>query len=101
MNLVHILDQRRSGSILDQIASSDFETDWGTRGVAASSPRFDPNSYASGSVSALATSDIASAFWAGHRPSTAFSIWNSLLPWGTLDSMGHMHEVLTGDFYHQ
>jgi glycogen debranching enzyme len=101
VNLVHILDQRRSGSILDQIASSDFETDWGTRGVAASSPRFDPNSYASGSVSALATSDIASAFWAQHRPSTAFSIWNSLLPWGTLDSMGHMHEVLTGDFYHQ
>ena len=101
VNLVRILDQRRSGSILDQIASSDFETDWGTRGVAASSPRFDPNSYASGSVSALATSDIASAFWAGHRPSTAFSIWNSLLPWGTLDSMGHMHEVLTGDFYHQ
>jgi len=101
VNLVRILDQRRSGSILDQIASSDFETDWGTRGVAASSPRFDPNSYASGSVSALATSDIASAFWEQHRPSTAFAIWNSLLPWGTLDSMGHMHEVLTGDFYHQ
>ena len=101
MNLVRFLDQRRSGSILDQIASSDFETDWGTRGVAASSPRFDPNSYASGSISALATSDIASAFWAQHRSSTAFSIWSSLLPWGTLDAMGHMHEVLTGDFYHQ
>ena len=101
VNLVRFLDQRRSGSILDQIASSDFETDWGTRGVATNSPRFDPNSYASGSVSALATSDIASAFWAEHRPSTALSIWTSLLPWGTLDSMGHMHEVLTGDFYHQ
>jgi glycogen debranching enzyme len=100
-DLVGILDPHRSASILDQIASSGFETDWGTRGVAASSPRFDPNSYASGSVSALATSDIASAFWEQHRPSTAFSIWNSLLPWGTLDSMGHMHEVLAGDFYHQ
>jgi glycogen debranching enzyme len=101
VSLVRVLDQRRSSSILDQIASSDFETDWGTRGVAASSPRFDPNSYASGSVSALATADIASAFWAEHRPSTALSIWSSLLPGGTLDSMGHMHEVLTGDFYHQ
>ena len=28
-------------------------------------------------------------------------MWSALLPWGTLDSMGHMHEVLTGDFYHQ
>jgi glycogen debranching enzyme len=101
VNLVPILDLRRAGLILDQVASSDFETDWGTRGVASSSSHFDPNSYASGSVSALGTSGVASAFWAGHRPSTAFSIWNSLFPWGTLDSMGHMHEVLTGDYFHQ
>jgi glycogen debranching enzyme len=101
IDLVRTLDQRRSASILDQIASSDFETDWGTRDVAASSPRFDPNSYASGSVSALATSDVASGFWVQHRPLSAFSIWDSLLPWGTLDSMGHMHEVVAGDFYHQ
>lgn len=34
----HILDQRRSNALLDQLATSDFETDWGTRGVSASSP---------------------------------------------------------------
>jgi len=101
INLVSVLDARRSGAILDQIASSNFETDWGTRGVGSNSPRFDPLSYATGSVSALGTSGIASAFWAEHRPSTAFSVWNSLLPWGTLDSMGHMHEVLTGDYFHE
>ena len=43
-----IMDQRRSQFILDQLASSDFQTDWGTRGVAASSTRFNPASYASG-----------------------------------------------------
>jgi glycogen debranching enzyme len=96
-----ILDQRRSQFILDQLASSDFETDWGTRGVAASSSRFDPASYASGSVSPVGTAGVASAFWAEHRPLTAFSIWSRLLPWGTLDSMGHLHEVVAGDFYHQ
>ncbi len=47
-----ILDQRRSDAVLDQLASSDFETDWGTRGVAASSPDSIRRSYASGSVSA-------------------------------------------------
>ncbi len=78
-----------------------FETDWGTRGVAASSSRFDPASYASGSVSPAGTAGVASAFWSEHRPVTAFSIWSGLIPWGTLDSMGHMHELLTGDFYHQ
>ena len=101
VNLLNILDQRRSDAVLDQLASSDFETDWGTRGVAAGSPQYDPASYASGSVSAAGTSGIASAFWLNHRPVTAYSIWSALLPWGTLDSMGHMHELLTGDFYHQ
>jgi hypothetical protein len=98
---VNILDPRRSDVVLDQLASSDFETDWGTRGVAADSPQYDPASYASGSVSAVGTSGIASAFWLNHRPVTAYSIWSGLLPWGTLDSMGHMHELLTGDFYLQ
>ncbi len=97
----HILDQRRSQFILDQLASSDFETDWGTRGVAASSSRFNPVSYASGSVSPVGTAGVAAAFWSEHRPLTAFSIWSGLVPWGTLDSMGHIHEVLAGDFYHQ
>ena len=101
IHLVSILDQPGSNSILDQVASSDFETDWGTRGVAASSPRFAPDSYASGSVSPVGTAAVASAFWSEHRPYTAFPIWRALVPWGTLDSQGHMHELLTGDFYHQ
>jgi glycogen debranching enzyme len=101
VHLVSILDQPGSNSILDQVASSDFETDWGTRGVAASSPRFAPDSYASGSVSPVGTAAVASAFWSEHRPYTAFPIWRALVPWGTLDSQGHMHELLTGDFYHQ
>jgi hypothetical protein len=96
-----ILNQQRSQFILDRLASSDFQTDWGTRGVAAGSSRFDPDSYASGSVSAVGTARVAAAFWSEHRPLTAFSIWSSLVPWGTLDSMGHLHEVVAGDFYHQ
>jgi glycogen debranching enzyme len=101
VHLVNILDPRRSDAVLDQLASSDFESDWGTRGVAAGSSQYDPASYASGSVSAAGTAGIASAFWLNHRPVTAYSIWSGLLPWGTLDSMGHMHELLSGDFYHQ
>jgi glycogen debranching enzyme len=96
----HILDQTRSDAVLDQLASSAFQTDWGTRGVAAGSDQFDPSSYAKGSVSALGSAGVATAFWSQHRPYTAFSIWSALLPWGVLDSMGHMHEVLAGDYYH-
>ncbi len=88
-------------SLLDQLASSDFETDWGTRGRASTSPTFAPNSYASGSVWAIGTSGMASAFWAEHRPATAWPIWRALVPWSSLDSLGHMHEALAGDFYHE
>ena len=101
VRLVNILDEIRSDSVLTQLASSDFETDWGTRGVSTLSPHFDPGSYASGSVSAVGTAEVASTFWSNHRPLTAYPIWSSLIPWGTLDSLGHMHELLTGDFYHQ
>lgn len=85
---------------LDRIASADFQTDWGTRGMAADSPHFDPDSYASGSVSALATAATAEAFWKDHRPALALAIWESLLPWNHLDSLGHLHEVAAGDFFH-
>jgi glycogen debranching enzyme len=97
----HLLDRRRSDSVLDQIAGSDFQTDWGTRGLAAGSVQYDPSKYSRGTVSAAGSAWIASAFWSEHRPETAFPIWKALLPWGTLDSMGHMHELLAGDYFHQ
>jgi glycogen debranching enzyme len=86
---------------LDQIASSDFQTDWGTRSKSSTDPTYDPNLYASGSVWALGTAGVASALWVDHRPATALPVWSALVPWSSLDSPGHMHEVLAGDFYHE
>lgn len=87
--------------VLDQIAGADFQTDWGTRSKAQSDLTFDPNSYAGGSVWGLGTSGVASAYWTDHRPATAWPIWSALIPWSSLDSPGHLHEVLAGDFYHE
>lgn len=85
--------------VLDQVASSSFQTDWGTRGIGAGSAGFDPESYAKGSISALHTAGVAQAFWSEHRPVTALALWQSILPWTSLDSLGHIHEVLAGNFY--
>jgi len=95
------LSQAQRNSVIDQLATSDFQTDWGTRGRASSVRTYDPNSYASGSVWAVSTSGVASAFWAEHRPATALPIWSALVPWSSLDSLGHMHEALAGDYYHE
>ncbi|MBS0421168.1 MAG: hypothetical protein JSR66_25900 [Proteobacteria bacterium] len=88
------------GAALDQLAAADFQTDWGTRGRPSTDDRYDPNAYASGSVWAIGSADVAGAFWAGHRPLTALPIWSALLHWNSLDSLGHLHETLAGDYYH-
>jgi glycogen debranching enzyme len=88
-------------SLLNQLASSDFQTDWGTRGRASNANNYSANSYASGSVWATGTAGVAQAFWTEHRPVTALPIWSALVPWSSLDSLGHMHEALAGDFYHE
>jgi hypothetical protein len=61
---------------------------------------FDPTGYAQGSVWALSTADVARAYWQEHRPEIAWEVWSTLLSWSSLDSPGHMHEVLAGDTYH-
>ncbi|MEA3182567.1 MAG: hypothetical protein QOI59_6090, partial [Gammaproteobacteria bacterium] len=91
--------QRAAG--LDQLAGHAFQTDWGTRGKSSESARYDPNSYASGSVWAIGSAEVAAAFWAEHRPLTALPVWSALVPWSSLDSPGHMHETLAGDYYHE
>jgi glycogen debranching enzyme len=96
-----VLSKPELDTALDRLASSSFQTDWGMRSMSSDSPSFTPDSYAQGSVSALATADMAEAFWQQHRPQAAWQMWQALLPWFDLDSLGHMHEVLTGDFFHQ
>jgi hypothetical protein len=85
--------------VLDSIASWRFQSDWGTRNFAIGDPGYDPTAYAHGSVWALATAEVAEGYWSAHRPDIAWGIWRKLVPWSSLDSPGHMHEVLAGDFY--
>jgi hypothetical protein len=97
---LHLFTDAEAFRVLDEIASWRFQSDWGTRSVAMGEAGFDPTLYAHGSVWGLGTADVAQAYWAEHRPDTAWEIWRSLIPWSTLDSPGHMHEVLAGDTYH-
>jgi glycogen debranching enzyme len=94
---MHLFSAEQRTNLLDQLASSSFQTDWGARSIATGSANYDPTSYAKGSVSALATASLAEAFWSEHRPDSALELWSALLPWTSLDSLGHMHEVLSGN----
>ena len=97
---MRLFDEPQRNSILNQLASASFQTDWGTRSIGEGSVGYDPQSYAQGSVWPVSTSAVAYAFWSEHRPTVALSVWRALVPLASLDSMGHMDEVLAGDFYH-
>ncbi len=97
----HVFAPAQEKDLLDRLASADFQADWGTREVAASAPDYNPYSYGAGSVSPVSTMATAAGFWQAHRPETAYAIWNALMAWTTFDSMGHLHEVLAGNFYHE
>jgi glycogen debranching enzyme len=96
----HLFNDSQTAQVLDAIASWRFQSDWGTRSVAMGEPGFDPTAYAHGSVWGLATAEVAQAYWTAHQPDIAWQVWRTLVPWSTLDSPGHMHEVLAGDTYH-
>ena len=96
---VPLLDEARRAAVLDRIAGPEFQTGWGTRGVGSASPTFDPASYATGSVWATATASAASELWSAGRADAAWKVWQSLLPWFALDSMGHLHETLSGSAF--
>jgi glycogen debranching enzyme len=97
----NVFSAQQNDALLHELASSDFQADWGMRGVSASADDFDPYSYATGSISALGTTEAAVAFWQEHRPDIAFAAWSAILPWNALDSLGHIHEVLAGTYYHE
>jgi glycogen debranching enzyme len=97
----NVFSPQQNEELLNQLASSDFQADWGMRGIAASSHVFDPDSYSRGSISALGTTEAAVAFWQVHRPNIALGVWSAILPWNSLDALGHIHEVLAGNFYHE
>jgi hypothetical protein len=85
--------------MLDALTGAAFQTDWGTRSVAADSPEYDPNSYSKGSVSALHTAGTAAVFWSAHRPLAAGQIWSGIVSWAAVDSPGYMDELMTGEIF--
>jgi glycogen debranching enzyme len=94
-----IFSPAQDEQLLDQIASARFQTDWGTRGIGSDSGIYAPWSYATGSVFAIHSTQSAQTFWREHRPQVAWSIFRAIVPWGTLDALGHIHEVLAGNYF--
>ncbi len=94
-----LLDEANADSMITQLADFDHETDWGMRIISNRSPLFSGGGYHYGSVWPLFTGWASVAEYRYHQTFPAYGNLraNALL---ALDgSLGHVTEVLSGDYY--
>jgi glycogen debranching enzyme len=94
-----LLDEKKAGAMITQLADFDQQTDWGMRIISDRSPRFSGGGYHYGSVWPLFTGWASVGEYRYHRAQPAYANLraNALL---ALDgSLGHVTEVLSGDYY--
>ncbi|KAA6465253.1 hypothetical protein DYQ86_04730 [Acidobacteria bacterium AB60] len=88
-----------TAATLDMLTTPAYLTAWGLRSKPTTAPDYDPAGYAKGSVWAFSTAAAAEIMWQARRPEAANALWQSLVPWEQIDSLGHMHEVMSGSFF--
>ena len=94
-----LLDQDHANSMLNELAGPNHQTDWGMRIISSHASRYDAGGYHYGSVWPLFTGWASVGEYRYHRALPAYANLraNALL---ALDgSLGHVTEVLSGDYY--
>jgi glycogen debranching enzyme len=94
-----LLDEKHTSEMITQLADADQQTDWGMRIISARAPKFSGGGYHYGSVWPLFTGWASVGEYRYHREHPAYANLraNALL---ALDgSLGHVTEVLSGDYY--
>ncbi len=94
-----LLDDAKADAMLAELASHDHETDWGMRIISSRSTKYSGGGYHFGAVWPLFTGWASVGEYRYHRTFSAYSNLrvNALL---ALDgSLGHVTEVLSGDYY--
>ncbi len=94
-----LLDEPKADAMITQLADLDQQTDWGMRILSGHSQKFSGGGYHFGSVWPLFTGWAAVGEYRYHRALPAYENLraNALLAFD--GSLGHVCEVLSGDFY--
>jgi glycogen debranching enzyme len=96
-----VFDDDKAERMLDELARARWEADWGVRSIPLDDPLYLGDSYGHGSVWPLGTGVQSLAFYRHHRPLGAYQLWHTLVEQTFLNSLGHVPEVLSGDFYRE
>ncbi|MBO0910438.1 MAG: amylo-alpha-1,6-glucosidase [Acidobacteria bacterium] len=94
-----LLDEPKARSMLTTLAGPDHETDWGMRIISNKASRYDGGGYHYGSVWPLFTGWASVAEYRYHRFYSAYSNLRANSQLALDGSLGHVTEVLSGDYY--
>jgi hypothetical protein len=89
--------EEQQNTLIKRLLQPDFLTGWGIRSTPSSDPAYNPSSYATGSVWAIANAAATVALWGHGYAAPAFSIWSKLAAATTIDAPGHLDEVFSGE----
>ena len=94
-----VTDEDKSESTIQRLADADHQTDWGMRIISNRSPLYNGQGYHFGSVWPLFTGWAAVGEYRYHQPLAAYGNLRSNALLALDGSLGHVAEVLSGDYY--
>jgi len=94
-----LLDEHNSEVMLNQLAGPEHETDWGMRIISSSSSRYDAGGYHYGSVWPLFTGWASVGEYRYHHALPGYLNLQANAQLALDGSLGHVTEVLSGDYY--
>jgi len=94
-----VTDEDKSLSTIQQLADADYQADWGMRIISNRSPVYDGSGYHFGSVWPLFTGWASVGEYRYHQPVPAYTNLRSNALLALDGSLGHVTEVLSGDYY--
>jgi len=94
-----LLDEDKAAQTVDQLSDADQQTDWGMRIISSQNPLYNPDGYHYGSVWPLFTGWASVGEYRYHHAQPAYANLRSNALLALDGALGHVTEVLSGDFY--
>ena len=94
-----LLDDEKAGAMITELASPEHQADWGMRIISSRSAKYGAGGYHFGSVWPLFTGWASVGEYRYHRSLPGFSNLKANAELALDGSLGHVTEVLSGDYY--
>ena len=94
-----LLDDERAGAMIAELASPEHQADWGMRIISSRSAKYGAGGYHFGSVWPLFTGWASVGEYRYHHSLPGFSNLKANAELALDGSLGHVTEVLSGDYY--